>query len=118
MNTTDTSTSGAHFAQAGTTLVQGDAGAGDFLTLNRLTDWLKTEGFSVGSMERHSPVGILKARGVVVSKWSGMSMDERRRLDGYITTAGAERFRDAEYLRIVWREAPAAAPLLLDLRAA
>lgn len=57
---------------------------GDFKAYNRALEALRTNGFSVGRMEAHSPTGILFGD-FDIQKWRNLSRDDRIQLHGTIT---------------------------------
>ena len=56
---------------------------GDFAAFYAASSWLRENGYSFGSMQRENPIGIMKGDWYI-SKWTNMSSDEIRQLDGRI----------------------------------
>ncbi len=54
---------------------------GDFAAVRAAEAWCKERGISVGSMQAHSPRGLLYGD-YKISKWRGMTLKERAALDG------------------------------------
>jgi hypothetical protein len=49
-------------------------------------NWARDNGYTVGEMERNSPIGIHKDAGYI-SKWTRMTIVEKRELDGTINSS-------------------------------
>ena len=65
----------------------------DFSALNQACSALSQWGYSCGSMQGPSPIGVVRGEGHEIAKWRGLSDDDRRALDGTIEHDGAG-FRD------------------------
>lgn len=63
-----------------------------FSAINTAEKFLKDAGFSVGSMERNSPIGIVKGL-YIIAKWSNLTEDDKKMLNGVITS---NDFRDGD----------------------
>jgi hypothetical protein len=59
-------------------------GQGDFDALNKAEEWLKNQGYSLGSLQGPSPVGIMKGD-FCISKWRNLSEKEKNELGGVLT---------------------------------
>ena len=57
---------------------------GDFVSMNLAEDTLRKAGFSIGSMQRDEPIGIMFGA-CAISKWRNLSQRERDELHGQIT---------------------------------
>ena len=57
---------------------------GDFQAFYAATKWLNELGYSYGSMQRDSPIGIKKGK-YIISKWRNLSLKDIANLDGVIT---------------------------------
>ena len=64
------------------------AGEGDFVAFGTACDWLKRLGYSIGSMQRGDPIGVMRGD-YSISKWRNLSAAEREDLDG--TIEGSKR---------------------------
>lgn len=62
-----------------------------FAAFNAAVKWCKEQGFSVGRMCAGEPVGIRRGQ-FDIQKWTNMSAEDKRRLDGQIVPIGD--FRD------------------------
>jgi hypothetical protein len=60
-------------------------GKGDFEAINKARLWLKKKGYSYGTMQGDSPIGIKKGDHSI-PKWIYISSDESVLLDGTITS--------------------------------
>lgn len=63
--------------------------SGDFVAYTEAEQWCIQNGYSVGSMQAGSPVGIKKGD-CRIAKWRNLSQDEINNLDGII--AGSFRY--------------------------
>jgi len=54
---------------------------GDFGAYYAACDWLKENGYSYGSMQRHDPVGVVKGD-YHIAKWRNLSKSDIEALDG------------------------------------
>lgn len=70
--------------------VQGE----DWSSLDAASAWARERGFTVGSMERNRPIGIMLDC-EYISKWGGLTHEERSQLDGMIVPKG-NMFRDGD----------------------
>lgn len=59
---------------------------GDFSATNQAEEYLRTYGFSIGSMCMNEPRGIKKGPGVWIHKWRNLSIDDKDMLDGVMTS--------------------------------
>jgi hypothetical protein len=59
-------------------------GTEDFEAINKAEAFLKSAGFSYGSMQRGEPIGIMFGD-FLISKWRNMTAAERHSLHGQIT---------------------------------
>lgn len=57
---------------------------GDFVAFDAAREWVQSLGYSVGSMQRDEPIGLMAGRWSI-SKWRSLSAKERDELDGTIT---------------------------------
>ena len=57
---------------------------GDFVAYNTAVKWLDDRGYSVGSMQRDDPIGIVLGP-CDIGKWRNLSPDDKASLDGKIT---------------------------------
>ena len=57
---------------------------GTFKAFNAATKWCKDNGFSVGSMQRDAPIGLMRGD-YQISKWRNLRKQEIYELDGKIT---------------------------------
>lgn len=62
--------------------------AGDFVAWNSAETWLERRGFSVGSMQAHSPTGFMYGE-YSIAKWRNMNKLERATLHGTINADSA-----------------------------
>ena len=60
---------------------------------NAAAAWCRTNGYSVGTMERGSPTGVLKGD-YDINKWRNMSTKDRAGLSGTIEGVPNDSFRD------------------------
>ncbi len=58
--------------------------AGEFVAFGKAVAWLKERGYSVGSMQREAPIGVMYGD-VSIAKWRNLSASEIAALDGTIT---------------------------------
>lgn len=56
-----------------------------FSAISDAEAWLKDNGYSVGSMERGYPIGVMKGD-VSISKWTRMTATEHEQLDGRLSS--------------------------------
>jgi hypothetical protein len=89
-------------------------GAEDFEAINKAEAFLKSLGFSYGSMQRGEPIGILYGD-YLISKWRNMTPAERDSLHGQIT---AESFRSGPVHVDIYDDAPEEAFAAIARRAA
>lgn len=66
--------------------------------------WLREQGYSCGSMQRDSPIGIMRGLDWQIAKWRNLNARERGELDGTIEPVYGN-FRDGG-ARIRLKEAP------------
>ncbi|HZZ77144.1 MAG TPA: hypothetical protein VFE62_01415 [Gemmataceae bacterium] len=81
-------------------------GGSDFEAINKAEAFLKTAGFSCGSMQRGEPIGIMHGD-YLISKWRGMTPPEREQLHGQITAETS--FRSGPVHIDLYDDAPAEA---------
>lgn len=79
------------------------AGEGEFVFLHRIDDEIKARGFSIGSLQRDDPRGIMPAN-YDVAKWRNLSPADRRELHGVMTFVGSPRKPTA--IIVTWRVTP------------
>jgi hypothetical protein len=65
-------------------------GTKDFDALNSAQGWCRANGYSVGSLQAHAPIGIMRGTGLEIAKWRNLSSTDREQLDGYITATDVE----------------------------
>lgn len=58
---------------------------GEFQALWNAQAWLEHQGFSYGSLCRNEPVALMRG-GVKVAKWRNLSVIERLKIDGKMTS--------------------------------
>jgi hypothetical protein len=71
-------------------------------------DYIRQLGYSLGSMERHRPIGLLKGEGHYISKWTRMTDAEHNQLDGWLE---GPDYREGD-VTVVLRASPATTPAL------
>lgn len=70
---------------------------------NAASAWLKSEGYSIGSMERGAPTAFFHGD-CDVSKWRNLSQQERREANGTIEPlSGSGTFRDSNIIVTIKR---------------
>jgi len=75
-------------------------GTNDFEAVNKAAAWCHEKGFSVGSMCRDEPIGLMYGD-YLVAKWKNMTPKERRTVDGKITS---HNFRSGSVTVTVFRD--------------
>lgn len=58
--------------------------SGDFEAYYAASKWLDENGFSLGSMQRDDPIGIMKGD-YCIAKWRNLSAADKRGLHGVLT---------------------------------
>jgi len=74
----------------------------DWSGLHAAESWLRSNGYSVGSMQRSDPIGVVKGD-VLIAKWRNLSAKDKRELDGCIVPDGG-RFRDGAAIVDLYEE--------------
>lgn len=65
---------------------------GEFESLRAAEKWLKDRGFSLGTLQRGAPIGVMLGD-CDISKWRNLDADERAEMHGVLTTASGS-FRE------------------------
>ncbi|MDE2472266.1 MAG: hypothetical protein KGL35_26920 [Bradyrhizobium sp.] len=79
----------------------------DWSGLHAAESWLKSMGYSVGSMQRGAPIGIVKGP-ATIGKWRNLTAAEKKQLDGCIVPEGG-LFRHSAAIVELYDYAPATA---------
>jgi hypothetical protein len=66
----------------------------EFDAYSQACAYLKQSGYSIGSMQGHHPIGIVKGE-ALISKWTRMSLEELELLDGAMKPQGSG-FKDGD----------------------
>lgn len=80
--------------------------AGEFAAFKAAQAWLKARGFSVGSLMRGAPIGIMLGD-VKIAKWRNLDAEDRADLHGIMTTP-TYSYREGPVTVRIRRDAPAA----------